>query len=48
MFIIGYFQEEVYIAQPEGFVTKAKKHKVCKLSKASTIYGKHQGHEAYA
>ena len=33
-FLNGVLQEEVYVAQPEGFVIKAEEHKVYMLSKA--------------
>ena len=39
-FLNGDLQEEVYVAQPEGFVIKAKEHKMYKLSKA--LYGLRQ------
>lgn len=43
-FLNGDLDEEVYIQQPEGFVDKGQKKKVCKLKKA--LYGLKQG--AYA
>ena len=36
-FLIGNIDEEVYIEQPEGFVTHGDKSHVCKLKKA--LYG---------
>ena len=33
-FLNGDLQEEVYVAQPEGFVIKVEEHKMYKLSKA--------------
>ena len=36
-FLNGKIEEEVYIEQPEGFVTHGKKTHVCKLKKA--FYG---------
>ena len=36
-FLNGDLQNEVYVAQPEGFVIKAEEHKVYKSSKA--LYG---------
>ena len=36
-FLNGKIEEEVYIEQPEGFVTHGKKTHVCKLKKA--LYG---------
>ena len=33
-FLNGQLQEEVYVAQPEGFIIKVEEHKVYKLSKA--------------
>ena len=47
VFLNGNLQEEVYITYPEGFITKIEKHKVSKLSKALTVYYKHQGHGTY-
>ena len=39
-FLNGKIEEEVYIEQPEGFVTHGKKTHVCKLKKA--LYGMKQ------
>ena len=36
-FLSGYIKDEVYVAQPKGFIVKNKEHKVYKLSKA--LYG---------
>jgi hypothetical protein len=33
VFLNGDLQENVYIAQPEGFVVEGKEHMVCKLKK---------------
>lgn len=37
VFLNGDLEETVYVAQPDGFVTKGKEHMVYKLSKA--LYG---------
>ncbi|POM58686.1 LOW QUALITY PROTEIN: Hypothetical protein PHPALM_36636 [Phytophthora palmivora] len=36
-FLNGYLEEEIYMAQPEGFKTPGKEHLVCKLLKS--LYG---------
>ena len=36
-FLNGFLEEEVYISQPEGFVSRDKPNQVCKLKKS--IYG---------
>ncbi|KAM2791430.1 hypothetical protein PS2_003209 [Malus domestica] len=36
-FLNGYLEEELYMTQPEGFVSKSEKSKVCKLQRF--IYG---------
>ena len=36
-FLNGELDEEIYMDQPIGFVTKGQKHKVCKLKRS--IYG---------
>ena len=36
-FLNGSFDETIYMVQPEGFITKGQKKKVCKLQKS--IYG---------
>ena len=37
VFLNGYLEEEVYISQPEGFISKERINQVCKLKKF--IYG---------
>lgn len=44
-FLNGEIEEEVYVAQPEGFVEKGKEHLVYKLVKA--LYGLHQAPRAW-
>ena len=44
-FLNGDLQEEVYVAQPKGFVIKVEEHKVYKLSKA--LYGLRQALRAW-
>ena len=36
-FLNGYLEEEVYMSQPKGFVSKGRENQVCKLKKH--IYG---------
>ena len=46
-FLNGKIEEEVYIEQPEGFLTHGKKTHVCKLNKS--LYGlKHAPRVSYA
>ena len=33
-FLNGDFEEEIYMDQPEGFITKGQENKVCKLVKS--------------
>ena len=34
-FLNGYLEEEVYMSQPEGFVSKERANQVCKLKKSN-------------
>jgi hypothetical protein len=43
-FLNGDIEEEVYVSQPDGFVTKGEEHKVLKLHKA--LYGLRQAPRA--
>ena len=36
-FLNGRLEESIYMIQPEGFIAKGKKHRVCKLQRS--IYG---------
>ena len=36
-FLNGYLEENIYIMQPDGFITEGQEHMVCKLHKS--IYG---------
>jgi hypothetical protein len=44
VFLIGDLHEEVYVAQPEGFISTDSEHKVLRLRKA--LYGLHQAPRA--
>ena len=37
-FLNGYLEENIYMMQPDGFITEGQEHMVCKLHKLS----KHQ------
>ena len=37
VYLYGELKEEIYMAQPEGFIKSGQEHKVCKLIKS--IYG---------
>ncbi|KAM2889718.1 hypothetical protein FF1_013304 [Malus domestica] len=41
----GYLEEDLYMTQPEGFVSKSKKTKVCKLQRS--IYGLKQASRSW-
>ena len=45
MYLYGKLKEEIYMAQPEGFIKSGQEHKVCKLVKS--IYGLKQARQVW-